>query len=152
MKISTKLEGMDGVVAELQRRGLNVRSELTRMVTAAAEPIAEEAKRRATSDRVRKAIIVKVAQTKNGGRLVDVGIGPDTSRVKIGHLLEFGTAPHEIGRPGQTLAILGRYPVKGPVRHPGAAARPYLRPAHDTKKVQAQEIFAAETKKVIKAD
>lgn len=58
-----------------------------------------------------------------------------------GRLEEFGTAPHVIRvRRGRALKIGSTY-VKE-VQHPGAAAKPFMRPAFDTKKREAVNVIA----------
>lgn len=56
------------------------------------------------------------------------------------HLFELGVEPHVI-KPRRKKAMRlddGSF-IKGPVRHPGMAARPFLRPALDSKKREATE-------------
>lgn len=62
-------------------------------------------------------------------------------KVRYAHLVEFGTAPHFMGKQGGGKSVLGRKV------HPGAAARPFLRPAFDTKKGEA----VAETREALRA-
>ena len=59
------------------------------------------------------------------------------------HLVEFGTRPHSLKK-GDQLAR-GRRPhvQTGPANHPGATAKPFMRPAFDTKKQEAIRVFAA---------
>lgn len=65
-------------------------------------------------EHLRDAIVNKVSVTaKKAGGMV----GLDYKKVRHGHLLEFGTKPHMIGK----------------IKHPGSKARPFMRPALDNK-------------------
>lgn len=77
------------------------------------------------------------------------GMGADVVRdgrpqyadpAKYAHLVEYGTAPHVIQtKTTQSLRLPdGRF--RALVHHPGAAAKPFLRPAYDS--VPAQKIIA----------
>jgi HK97 gp10 family phage protein len=72
----------------------------------------------------------------NGG----VAVFVNKKKAWYGRLEEFGTAPHVIRvKRGKALKIGSTY-VKE-VQHPGAAARPFMRPAFDTKKREAVEVI-----------
>lgn len=71
--------------------------------------------------------------------------GKRTGKVKLSvparyaHLVEFGTAPHATGKGSKRLAG-GKRTRPGPQRgamHPGAAPKPFLRPAYDLHKATA---------------
>lgn len=53
---------------------------------------------------------ISVGKTSAWGR-----VGVDYTKVRHGHLVEFGTKPHKIGK----------------MQHPGARAHPFMRPAFD---------------------
>lgn len=69
------------------------------------------------------------------------------------HLVEFGTQPHRLGR-GSERSIKVRGDRVGPARnetgrmHPGARAKPFMRPAFDTQK----EAAVKETEKVLRRE
>lgn len=73
----------------------------------------------------------------------------------IAHLVEFGTKPHLIAPKGQSGALKikrGVGPavyVEGAVRHPGARAKPFMRPAYDTKGREVVKIVEQEIGKSI---
>ncbi|WP_133121922.1 hypothetical protein [Pleomorphomonas carboxyditropha] len=102
----------------------------------ACEPMLDEAKARLAangsrkSGRLYKILIIK----RNGKRsrpLTPVyEIGPDGSdpAYREAHLVELGTAPH--------------WQPKKKRMHPGAAAKPFLRPAFDAEKETAVKVFA----------
>lgn len=61
--------------------------------------------------------------------------------------LETGTPPHAIGKPGQVLRMPDGSLVRGPIQHPGAAAKPFLRPALDENKDAATRAIVARLRK-----
>lgn len=70
--------------------------------------------------------------------------------VNIAHLVEFGTAPHLIAPKNQSGALAikrGHGPtayVDGAVQHPGATAKPFIRPAFDANKNSVLQIVGTE--------
>ena len=66
----------------------------------------------------------------------------------IAHLVELGTDPHTIAPKGQAGALKikrGHGPtrhVKGEIHHPGAKAKPFMRPAYDAKGKEAMRVTA----------
>lgn len=80
----------------------------------------------------------------NGG----VAIYVNRKKAWYGRLVEFGTAPHTIrARRAKSLKIGDTY-VKD-VQHPGAAAKPFMRPAFDNKKNTAVNVIAVTLRKAI---
>lgn len=57
--------------------------------------------------------------------------GKPVDPAKYGHLVEFGTAPHKIV-PKNAKALLFKGLLRASVEHPGAQAKPFLRPAYDS--------------------
>lgn len=96
--------------------------------------------------RIGKAISVHVSVT-NTRESAKVGI-KQRAGARHAHLLERGTAPHDIrprARGGkQVMAWKGRAIYGKKVRHPGARARPFLRPALEQNHAAIADIFAAE--------
>lgn len=83
----------------------------------------------------RKGFKTSVA-TKNEvtGKMVIVNRDPQW----YAHLVEFGTAPHDLGDGSN-----GRKGIStGGQRHPGAKAKPFLRPAMDNNRAQVLSIYA----------
>lgn len=136
--VTYRIEGLDEVLAELERRGANVKGEMTAALQAGGEVIAREAAGnvRSVSARVADAITVTVEETK--GEKARVAVHIDKKAAFLARWIEYGTRAHEI-TPGAKRALLfgGRYVAK--VRHPGTPARPFLRPAFDGKKDDAKE-------------
>lgn len=68
---------------------------------------------------------------------------------RYAHMVEFGTARHAYGtrRRGMTTRT-GEYAKS--VNHPGARAKPFLRPAYDSKKDHALRVIERELEKALK--
>lgn len=65
-------------------------------------------------------------------------------------MVEFGTKPHKIGKPGQLLRMPDGRIVRGPIQHPGTPAKPFFRPALDELKAQVGNEIALTMKKRVK--
>lgn len=101
----------------------------------ALEPMLEEAKanldrnRSVHTGKLKKALTIKreprAPKTKPTYR---IGATSESGQSGTVHLVEFGTAPHKIGS----------------VEHPGAQPKPFMRPAYETKKAEAVDIFNRE--------
>ncbi len=126
---------LDHLADQFRQMARSVRGQvLENLSLKAAEPIRKEAqrnvarrkypRRRAANLSLERHIVKKVIRKTSGQ--VDVRIGPDYKKVKHGHLVEFGTAPHKVGKRN----------------HPGAAPSPFMRPAYETKGDEAHEILA----------
>ncbi len=63
------------------------------------------------------------------------------------HMVEFGTQPHFIKPKGKALKIGGNF--TGPVHHPGARPKPFMRPALDSKWQESVQAAAARMKEKI---
>lgn len=148
-----KVEGMEAIRAALRAipdRALHPKI-LTDALMAGARPIRDDARRRAPKGRG----VVKQVRVRRGGvsgfvgrrKHLSDGIAAvrggsvrsrDTANVYVvaraphSHLVEFGTAPHRIApKEAKVLALGGRGFAGGAVQHPGAVAKPFLRPAWD---------------------
>lgn len=73
---------------------------------------------------------IKVSTTGKRGEVI-ARIRAGDNKAYYAHMVEYGTAPHSItvGQDGTALAVPGN-PVRS-VNHPGAAPKPYMRPAID---------------------
>ncbi len=114
----------------------------------AAKVVEAEAKRQVPvrSGRLRDSIRTSVKLQK--GRpvaTVKVG-GKEKGQPFYAHLVEFGTAAHVIkAAPGKALAI-GTGTLKS-VDHPGATAKPFMRPAFDAATAAAVQAFGEQVKR-----
>lgn len=66
-------------------------------------------------------------------------------------MIEVGTGPHKIGKPGQVLRLANGSIVRGPIMHPGKPAQPFLRPAFDTERENATNIIAGKLRAALEA-
>lgn len=84
-----------------------------------------------------------VARRSRGGRvLVNVVAGRSgKDQPWYARFVEFGTAPHRIDPLGKGALLIGSVFAEK-AYHPGAAAKPFMRPAFDTKARQAVEAVA----------
>lgn len=127
-----------------------------------AKPIIEEAKRLVPKGNGDLEKSIGAIPGRGQGKGEQVYIGPRRGgRFKgyAGHLIEYGTAPHIIRAKaaGGLLRFNGNVAVPE-VHHPGTPARPFMRPAFDSKKDEAvgiitdgcRDIIASEFKSVFK--
>jgi HK97 gp10 family phage protein len=107
-----------------------------------------QAKAPVKSGKLRRSL--KVSTGSKGGRV--------TAKLKVGGkmaphamLVEYGTKPHKIApKNGGGLLIGGN--VVGEVNHPGARARPFLRPSFDGKSAAAIGAVAAKIRERLTAE
>jgi HK97 gp10 family phage protein len=133
IQVYVKIEGAKELLEELQRLGGNVRSTARSAVRAGARVIQAQAEQNAEAigGYVAKRTALRITQRKKG--LIEAAIGPSKKKWYY-RFIEVGTQPHEIK--GNPLVFEGDrgLVIIGGVQHPGMAARPWLRPAFDTKK------------------
>jgi len=99
---------------------------------------------------------LKVVETKTKAGEIKQEIGSYTHSGLL-HLVEFGTAPHDIqipvGRGGRGFGNSGRLvQAYRTVKHPGSPAKPFLRPAIDNGGESAVAVFADEIEKGLKRE
>jgi HK97 gp10 family phage protein len=93
---------------------------------------------------------IKIKTSARGGQ-VKATLRAGDKTAWYAHLVEFGTKAHFIGpRVAKALAFLG-VTVQG-VQHPGAKARPFMRPALDGGQRAAVEATAAYLRRRIEAE
>lgn len=151
MSLKVELLGLETVVKEMQRRKLDVTAGLERICHAGGMVVemAIEAKAPASV----AAEIVRETVQRQPSR-VTVAVGPRKG-YKIAKWLEFGTKPHRIPRQrGQKarykrLYIYGRFAMYA--NHPGAKARPFIRPGFEESKGAAQTAMSVATKSAVGA-
>ena len=119
----------------------------------AAKPIIVDAQARVSKDKGELRKSIGTIPGRGQGKGEQVYIGPRRGgRFKgyAGHLVEYGTAPHIIKAKaaGGLLHLRGNVFVEE-VHHPGAAAKPFMRPAYDSKKDEAVGIIKDECKAII---
>lgn len=140
---------LDGLAGDKKLSNKVVRGILNK----AAKPIIAEAKSRVSKNNGDLEKSIGSIPGRGLGKGEQVYVGPRRGgRFKgyAGHLVEYGTAPHIIKAKaaGGLLHLRGNVFVNE-VQHPGAAARPFMRPAFDTKKDEAIGIIKDECKAII---
>ena len=123
------------------------------ILSKAAKPIVQKAQELAPKEDGDLQKAIGTIPGRGQGKGEQVYIGPRRGgRFKgyAGHLVEYGTAPHVIRAKaaGGQLHLRGNVFVEE-VHHPGAAAKPFMRPAYDTKKDEAIGIIKDECKAII---
>ncbi|WP_232494921.1 HK97-gp10 family putative phage morphogenesis protein [Novosphingobium kaempferiae] len=133
-------------------------------LTAAARPVRDDARQRATKQSGKMARAVKSGsprQNQDGTFSIQVRLDPKSPHAFLGVFAEYGVSAHLIARTGAgegrvaiRKASEGRGKVKaralkigenfrsGIVHHPGHAAHPFMRPALDAQADNAVKAFA----------
>lgn len=140
---------LDGLAGDKKLSGKVVRGILNK----GAKPIIDDAKNRVAKENGDLQKSIGTIPGRGRGKGEQVYVGPRRGgRFKgyAGHLVEYGTAPHIIRAKaaGGQLHLRGNVFVEQ-VQHPGAAAKPFMRPAFDTKKDEAIGIIKDECKAII---
>lgn len=136
-RVDVHVEGGEALMAAIVELGLSVRRELRQAGRAGAEVIRQAAEANAPGPHIE---IDVVSAT---GEQVVIDIGPDADHWHY-RFAETGAAPHEIrGNPLLAFAGQNGLVVTRRVSHPGMAARPFLRPAHDGSRTAAADEFGA---------
>jgi HK97 gp10 family phage protein len=136
MSFRAEIKGMD----DFQKKLVGLRKDMTKILEeatqAGADVVADEANHLAPGPYI-KTEVVDSTWTH-----ADIDIGPDEDHWYY-RFFEFGAGPHEVtpknvgglrflGPEGEMIVRVFAYPQ-------GMAADPFLRPAHDTKKDEAEE-------------
>jgi len=131
-RVVVRIEGGEELLRQLRRLGVDVGAVLEEAALAGARAIAEDANQRAPGPHVE----TNVEKRSKGSVTVD--IGPDKEHWWY-RFFESGAQPHEIkGTPLVFEGDAGTV-VTGRVSHTGMAARPFLRPALDTREKEATD-------------
>lgn len=146
--LSFHIAGLDRVISEIARRRMDVRRTTRQILAPGADIIRDEMKRRGTGRFRTK--ITRTIRVNTGSLMAYALIGPVRKHAHIANFLEFGTRPHIIrAQPGKMLHFGGRT-VKS-VAHPGARAKPFLRPAFNASRDRAVAAIADAVKSVLGA-
>jgi HK97 gp10 family phage protein len=93
---------------------------------------------------------IRVTTSAKGGR-VSASVKAGNRKAFYWHFVEFGTAAHNIaGKKGGSLMFGGHFARS--VHHPGAVAKPFMRPALDAKADAALAAVAAQIRKRLTAE
>lgn len=140
-RVAVKLEGGEELLAKLRECGVNAKKSVAQAVKAGAEVIAVAAVEGAPPTH-RKGKRVSTRVTARKPDHVTVSVGPTKRHANL-ILFETGVAPHEI-RPETAAALVFEgdegLVITGGVSHPGMPARPWLRPAFDTRREAAEQV------------
>jgi HK97 gp10 family phage protein len=149
-QVTCKVEGGDQLLKELAALGGNVRSTSRTAVRAGAKVIQAQAEVNAETIATRPAkhTQIKISQRVKG--TIEAMIGPSKKKWFYRYF-ETGVTPHEIT--GAPLVFEGEsgLVIIGGVQHPGLTARPWLRPAFDSKQGAAPAAVEDVFKKAIDA-
>lgn len=137
--ITVSLQGGEDLLKAIRDADMSVRSVLRAATLAGGQVVANAAAGSAPGPE----IIAEVLEASAAG--VEVGIGPDKEHWFY-QFLETGAAAHEIQ--GTPMIFKGREGMvkTAKVSHPGMAARPFLRPAHDSTQTEQQDTLGAHLK------
>lgn len=163
------IEGIKQLNRQIEELGSSVLRQVARpAVRKAWTRVNKAAKRNAKSigdkHSLSKSLAIKVKTYTRSGSVVAV-VGPrfnyksKTTGLPVwplAHLFEFGVDPHEISAKdskilsninnpaGEEIEVFG-----ASVTHPGIEAQPFMRPAYDSEKSPALQVFISETRKGI---
>lgn len=132
MADQVNVKGLDQLQKLLDTLPSKVEANIMRgALRAGIKPILEEARQNVSvvSGELRDGL--KIATRKRGGTMRGL-LRATGNHGYVAHWVEFGTQPHIIPGPLK----LGNKWVKN-AKHPGARAKPFMRPALDSKKAQA---------------
>lgn len=137
--VEVRLEGGEDLLKAIADADMSVRSVLRAATLAGGQVVADAAAGSAPGPE----IIVEVLAASAAG--VEVGIGPDKEHWYY-QFSETGAAAHEIT--GTPMIFEGREGMvkTAKVSHPGMAARPFLRPAHDGTLGEQEDTLGAHLK------
>ena len=133
--VSVKLEGAEALLRALRDADGNVKKSLRAASKAGGDVIKADALKRAPPTRYKKVLSSKASFPRREVCEVKIGLTKRAWRLRF---TEMGVTAHEIK--GSPLAFEGDNGVviTGGVRHPGMAARPFIRPAFDSQKLAAE--------------
>ena len=142
-----KVEGIEEIVAELQRRGGNVEAALEDICTAGAEVIADVLEATAPGS-VGDEIVIDTTKKRKDN--VEVVVGPSKEKW-FARFFEYGTTAHKVtAKNAKALKLYGGadgLDYANSVEVEGVDARPFMRPALDGHQDEAQDAMRKETKK-----
>lgn len=142
--VRIEIEGVEKVVAELKRRGMNVQRGLELIATAGAVIIERQAASNAGGTIGSE---MMHATTARNGKAVEVSVGP-SKRAWYAHFVEFGTRAHPV-KPKEKKALQIGDRFRARATHPGTTERPFMRPALDMRREEAQDAMGKKTGELI---
>jgi HK97 gp10 family phage protein len=149
--LGVKMEGGEEMLQVLADLGVNVKKTLRGSMRAGGKIIQADADARAPSSRAGKKAVLKVSSPKRGQ--VEARIQPSKRHWYL-KFAETGTTAHEIKSSGAgKITFEGDEGLvrTGVVNHPGAPARPWLRPAFDSRSGEAVEVLGESLREAVEA-
>ena len=137
--VTVSLEGGEDLLKAIRDADMSVRSVLRAATLAGGQVVADAAAGSAPGP----GIVAEVLAASAAG--VEVGIGPDKEHWYY-QFSETGAAAHEIT--GTPMIFEGREGMvkTAKVSHPGMAAQPFLRPAHDSTQREQEDTLGQHIK------
>lgn len=155
---TVEIKGLDEIEKRLQALPEKIRRKYIRTaLKEGSDLILEEARSKVKRSQVMRhpkaghladAIVSRISVGMNSA---SARVGVDYKKVSTGHLVEFGTKPHQVGlkvksgpRKGQRRIIRfsdGTFRFAISEQHPGARKQPFMRPAYDAKGDEALNIM-----------
>lgn len=145
--LSYRIEGLEQVLAEIQKRRLNARRSIRQILSPGADIIRQEMRQRAKGrfkTKIARRISINLSKLEAYAE-----IGPFKKVAYIARFLEFGTKPHLIRARRSRMLRLRNGRLVRQVRHPGSRPYPFLQPAFDASKDKAAAAIAAAAKKIL---
>lgn len=136
MRITCKVSGVQSVVGNINLYSSQTQIKMVKVMNASCSKIKKGAVSRVHSRGTRV--------VSGGTRKVDLKSRITTSRARAdrgkffaeikakaphAHLVEFGTKSHILNPTGKAIMINGVF-IRGPVKHPGSKAYPFMQPAY----------------------
>lgn len=144
-----RIEGSRELKQKLEMLQGKARAALMTSAEAGADPIRDEMQRLAP-----ESALIFLGNQELGDGTAEVDIGFDEEKWYL-RFFEYGASDHEIK--GAPLAFEGEsgLVITGRVSHPGMPAKPFMRPAADSKKDEARDeagkVFKAEIDKLVES-
>ncbi len=138
-----EIAGLKELKQQLERLPARIEANITRTaLRRGALVIEERAKELCPVDSGELQDSIKVrAQTKKKSGWINLRVTAGGGKAFYANMVEYGTAPHEI-RPKSAKSLFVAGVFRQVVSHPGATARPFMRPAFDEKYQDAIKAFA----------
>lgn len=148
MDLNYKIEGGKELEARLKDLGSKMATSISnKALRKGANVIRDEMRSLVPirSGRLKKSIKVKKDRFNRSNKTQTYTIGPSGPGAYIARFIEYGTSGHVVKiKSKKILAVSKAGEVFGrEIKHPGVKAKPFIRPAYDTKKEAAVDTVAS---------
>ena len=148
---SFEVEGLKELEKQLLELGaIGAKKALRASMMKSTKPILDRMKQTVPdkSGQLKKTIKRKFTAGKYAAGQLDVG--PMGKKSFYARFVEYGTAPHKIGKGANRVGHRGKIQNKGGgAMHPGSKAKPFIRPAWEAGQGALVDVFKAELNKSI---